>query len=160
MKRPDLATLAGVNTACQRFRLTGQDHLTVRKVYGQDHLRVLRCRTCGEECSERRGTAFCNTPITEERAASVVKHLDEGGGVRATVRLVHIAKDTVVRLLWRAGRHAEQCHDPRGRDVTPRALALDDQGSFVKNSHSVAGGRSALRQERGGIIRRSPLTAS
>jgi hypothetical protein len=72
MKRPNLATLAGVNPACQRFRLTGQDHLTVRKGYGQDHLRLLRCRTCGEECSERRGTALCNITITEERAAFVV----------------------------------------------------------------------------------------
>lgn len=36
MKRPDLATLACVNPECQRFRRTGQDNLTVRKVYGQD----------------------------------------------------------------------------------------------------------------------------
>ena len=49
MKRPDLATLACVNPACQRFRLTGPDNLTVRTVYGQDHIRLLRCRTCGEE---------------------------------------------------------------------------------------------------------------
>ena len=39
MKRPDLATLACVNAACHRFRLTGQDNLGVRKVYGQDHIR-------------------------------------------------------------------------------------------------------------------------
>ena len=58
MKRPDLATLACVNPECQRFRLTGQANLTVRKVYGQDHIRLLRCRTCGEEFSERRGTAL------------------------------------------------------------------------------------------------------
>jgi hypothetical protein len=60
MQRPDLATLACVNPACQWFRLTGQDNLTVRKVYGQDHIRLLRCRTCGEEFSERRGTTLIN----------------------------------------------------------------------------------------------------
>ena len=58
MKRPDLDTLACVNPACQRFRLTGQDNFTVRKTYGQDRIRLLRCRTCGEEFSERRGTAW------------------------------------------------------------------------------------------------------
>ena len=57
MKRPDLDTLACVNPECQRFRLTGQDNLTVRKVYGQDRIRLLRGRTCSEEFPERRGTA-------------------------------------------------------------------------------------------------------
>jgi hypothetical protein len=57
MKRPDLDTLAWVNAACQGFRHAGQAHLTVRKVSGADRLRLLRCRTCGEECPERRGSA-------------------------------------------------------------------------------------------------------
>src|SRR5215471_8646198 len=35
-QRPDLDTLACVNPDCPQFRLTGQNHLTVRKVYGQD----------------------------------------------------------------------------------------------------------------------------
>ena len=140
MKRPDLDTLACVNPECQRFRLTGQDNLTVRKVYGQDRIRLLRCRTCGEEFSERRGTALFNTKIAEERAASVIDHLGEGCGVRATARLVNVAKDTVARLLRMAGRHAERFHDQRVRDVTPRALEFDEQWSFVKKSRSVAGG--------------------
>lgn len=60
MKRPDLDTLACVNPEGQWFLLTGQDNLTMRKVYGQDRLRFLRCRICGEECSARRGiTAGC-----------------------------------------------------------------------------------------------------
>jgi transposase-like protein len=134
MKRPDLATLACVNPACQRFRLPGQANLTVRKVYGQDHIRLLRCRTCGEECSERRGTALFNTKIAEERAASVVDHLGEGCGVRATAPLVHVAKDTVARLLRTAGRHAERFHDGRVRAVPPRAVECDEQWSFVKKS--------------------------
>src|SRR5262249_61243360 len=84
MKRPDLDTLACVNPECQRLRLTGQDHLTVRKVYGHDRMRLLCCRTCGEEFSERRGTALFNTKVAEERATSVINHLGEGCGVRAT----------------------------------------------------------------------------
>src|SRR5919202_849835 len=127
MKRPDLATRACVNPECQRFRRLGEDNLTVRKVYGHDQLRLLRCRTCGEEFSERRGSALFNTKIAEERAASVVDHLGEGCGVRATARLVHVAKDTVARLLRIAGRHAERVHNGRVRDVTPRAVECDEQ---------------------------------
>ena len=54
MQRPDLDTLACVNPACQCFRRPGEGHLTVRKMYGHDRLRLLRCRTCGAACSERR----------------------------------------------------------------------------------------------------------
>lgn len=155
MKRPDLDTLACVNPECQQFRLAGQDNLTVRKVYGQDRIRLLRCRTCGEEFSERRGTALFNTKIAEERAESIINHLDEGCGVRATARLVHVAKDTVARLLRMAGRHAERFHDQRVRDVTPRALEFDEQWSFVKKSRSTVGRMSVRKRVTCGIIRRS-----
>jgi hypothetical protein len=63
--------------------------------------------------------------------------------VRATARLVHVAKDTVARLLRMAGRHAERLHDQRGHDVTPRVLEFDEQWSFVKKSRSAVRWRSA-----------------
>jgi len=140
MQRPDLGTLACVNPECQRVRLTGQDNLTVRKVYGHDRIRLLRCRGCGEEFSERRGTALFNTKLPEEQAASVINHLGEGCGVRATARLVHVAKDTVARLLRMAGRHAERFHDHRVHDLTPKALEFDEQWSFVKKAEALRGG--------------------
>jgi len=160
MKRPDLDTLACVNPECQRFRLTGQDNLTVRKVYGQDCIRLLRCRTCGEEFSERRGTALFNTKITEAHAEDVINHLGEGCAVRATARLVHVSKDTVARLLRMAGRHAERFHDRRVRDVTPRALEFDEQWSFVKKSRSAAKPTRPRWLAICGTIRRSPRIAS
>ena len=134
MQRPGLDTLACVNPECQWFHLKGQDNLIVRKVYGQDHIRFLRCRTCGEEFSERRGTALSNTKVSEEQAVFVIDHVGEGCVVRATARLVHVAKDTVARLLRVAGHHAERVHDQRVHDVTPRALEFDEQWSFVKKS--------------------------
>src|SRR5215470_2298451 len=94
-------------------------NLTVRKVYGQDRIRLLRCRPCGEEFSERRSTALFNTKITEEQAVSVINHLGEGCGTRATARLVRVSQDTVARLLRMAGRHAERFHAQRVHDVTP-----------------------------------------
>jgi hypothetical protein len=58
MERPDLDTLACVNAECQLFRHTGHGNLVVRKTYGRDELRLLRCRRCGEAFFERRGTAL------------------------------------------------------------------------------------------------------
>ena len=138
MERPDLATLACVNAACQQLRQRGQDNLVIRKVYGHDRMRLLRCRACGKEFSERRGTAFFNTKIAEEKAAAVINHLDEGCSVRATARFVQVAKATVTRLLPVTGRHAQRFHEQHVHGLTPRALEFDEQGRFVKKSRSAA----------------------
>ena len=87
MERPDLSTLACINPACQQFRQRGQANLVIRKVYGHDRIRLLRCRSCCEEFSERRGSALCNTKLVEAKAEDVINHLDEGCSVRATARL-------------------------------------------------------------------------
>lgn len=48
MQRPDLATRVPIFWASP----SGQSRL--RKVYGKDRIRLLRCRKCREEFSERR----------------------------------------------------------------------------------------------------------
>jgi hypothetical protein len=74
--------------------------------------------------------------------------------VRATARLVHVAKDTVARLLRMAGCHAERFHNQRVHDVTPRALKFDEPWSFVKKSRSAARWRSTQRPGTCGTIPR------
>ena len=138
MQRPDLATLACVNTECHLFQRAGAGNLVIRKVYGHDRMRLLRCRTCGEEFSERRGTALFNTKLPEATAEDVISHLGEGCSVRATARLVHVAKETVARLLRVAGRHAERFHEQHVHGLTPKALEFDEPWSFVKKSKSGA----------------------
>jgi transposase-like protein len=160
MKRPDLDTLACVNAECQLFRRAGANNLSIRKVYGHDRIRLLRCRTCGEEFSERRGTALFNTKLAEATAEDVISHLGEGCSVRATARLVKVAKETVARLLRVAGRHATRFHDQHVHGLTPRALEFDEQWSFVKKSRSAAAPTTPLRPGICGIIRRSQLIAS
>jgi hypothetical protein len=132
----------------------------VRKVYGPDRIRLLRCRTCGEEFSERRGSALFNTKRAEEKATEVITHLDEGCGVRATARLVKVSKDTVARLLRLAGRHAERFHDRQVRDLPPRAVEFDEQWSFVKKSRSGAKCTRRMRPVTCGTIPQAQPTAS
>jgi hypothetical protein len=72
MKRPDLDPFACVKPACQRFRPPGEGNLVIRNGYGQAHSRLWRCRTCGEEFSERRGPALCHTKMAEATAADVL----------------------------------------------------------------------------------------
>jgi IS1 family transposase/transposase-like protein len=132
MQRPDLTTLVCVNADCQHYGRPGQGNLIVRKVYGQDGVRLLRCRRCHEEFSERRHTALFNTKISEAQAEAIIDHLDEGCGVRATARLTKAAKATVARLLKVSGRHAHRFHDQCVKELRPRAVEFDEQWSFVK----------------------------
>jgi len=138
MNRPDINTLTCVNEECHMFNQSGADNLVIRKVYGHDSIRFLRCRQCGEEFSERRGTALFNTKLAEERAEAVIEHLDEGCSVSGTARLVKVSKDAVSRLLRVAGRHAKKFHDEQVKDLTPQVLEFDEQWSFVKKSRRAA----------------------
>ena len=79
--RPGLATLACGNAACHLLQRTGGGNLAIRKVYGRDRLRLLRCRSCGEKFFAPRGTAWFNTTIAEAKAASIIDHLDVGSGL-------------------------------------------------------------------------------
>lgn len=160
MERPDLTTLACVNPECHRFRQASQGNLVIRKVYGRDRIRLLRCRTCCEEFSERRGSALFNTKLPEATAADVINHLDEGCSVRATARLVQVCKETVARLLRVSGRHAERFHAERVRNLRPLALECDEQWSFVKKSKNTAWIMNSVKPVTCGTIRSWPLTVS
>ena len=159
MQRPALDPLACVHPACHLFRRPGAAHLTVRKVSGHDRLRLLRCRTCGEECSARRSTALCNTKLPEATAADVLHHVGAGCRVRATARLVQGATETVARPVRVAGRHAERCHEQHVHGLTPTALAFAEQWRVVNKSRSAA----TLTRRRGraiwGTTPRWPQTA-
>ena len=132
MQRPDLPTLACVNADCQHYGRPGQGHLAIRKVYGQDGMRLLRGKGCHEECSERRHTALFNTKVSEAKAEAIMDHLDEGCRVRATSRLMKAAKAPMARLLQTSGRHAQRFHNQAVQDWRPRAIQCDEPWSFVK----------------------------
>jgi hypothetical protein len=76
--------------------------------------RVLACRTCQQRFSERKGTPLYRAKLPEEKALSVLQHLQERCGVRQTRRWVGVNKDTVVRWAARAGEHAQELHDELG----------------------------------------------
>ena len=139
---------------------SGQDNLSIRKVYGRDGIRLLRCGSCKDEFSERRGTALFNTKLSEAKAVDVIDHLDEGCSVRSTSRLTKVAKETVARLLKVSGRHAQRFHDQEVCDLTPRVLEFDEQWSFVKKNRKTVPKTNAMEPVTSGITRRWRQTVS
>ena len=110
--RDDRKLFGCQNQACPDYGKRGLDNLRVCFRNGSDkHRRVLACRTCQQRFSERKGTALYRCKLPDDKALSVLPHLQESCGVRQTGRLVGVTKNTVVRLAVVAGEHAQNVHD-------------------------------------------------
>jgi hypothetical protein len=130
--RPDLESLCCVKKECKYFGQRGKGNLRVRKIYGKDQIRYLRCSSCISEFSERKGTALFNSKIEESKAVSIIEHLDSRCGVNATARLVKVAKDTVSRLNYVCGKVFHSLHNLMVKDLHPQALQFDEKWSFTE----------------------------
>lgn len=131
--RPQIQTLACPYYDCSLYAEKGMGNLSVRKVYGKDQIRFLRCSTCSREFSERRNTALFGTKIAEEKAVSVAEHLAEGVSTKGTSRLVGASPEAVRRLRTNLGDHANDLHDEYVRDVEATALQMDERYGYVKS---------------------------
>lgn len=130
--RPLLDSLFCINPDCKLFKQPGANNLKVRKLYGRDRIRYLRCRCCGTEFSERKGTPLFNSKIPETKAESVIDHIDRGCGLLATSQLVGVCKETVSRLIRLCGQASRSIHDSLVCDLTPAALQFDEKWSFTR----------------------------
>ena len=107
----DLERFCCLNPACDRYGQRGAGNIAVRARYGDSQRRLLYCKVCKRRFSERKGTPLFACRLDDERARSVLAHLQEGCGVRPTGRLLGIHRDTVMRLARLAGEHAKAAHD-------------------------------------------------
>jgi transposase-like protein len=128
----DWSAFACPNPRCSAFGQRGQANLRPHGWSSKAHgIRCLRCTVCGKSFSERAGTPFFHSRLSEEKAVQIAQHLTEGNGMRSTSRLCGVTLNTVLRFALRAGRHAEGFHDAFVRHVTVRHVQADEAWSFV-----------------------------
>lgn len=135
--RPPLESLACVNERCEVYGQPGEGNLRVRKVYGHDRIRYLRCGCCGEEFSERKRTALWNTKVTEAKAEAVAEHLAEGCSLNATARLVKVNVSVVQRLKRKTGIQAKAFHDERVHSLEVVALEADERHGYAHDKQQL-----------------------
>jgi IS1 family transposase/transposase-like protein len=123
---------------CELYGQTGQDNLTVRKVYGADRIRYLRCRVCRAEFSERKQTALWNTKVPEAKAVAVSEHLAEGCSLKGTARLVKVDASTVRRLNQRLGEHGQRFHDEQAQALRIEAIEADERHGYASHKRAPA----------------------
>ncbi|MDE0529649.1 MAG: IS1 family transposase [Truepera sp.] len=135
--RPPIASLACVNHECPSYGQAGQGNLKVRKTYGPDRIRYLRCLNCQSEFSERKNTPLWNSKISESKAITVADpanpslQLAEGTSVRGTARLTGITPEAIRRLAVRLGQQAKKFHDQRVQQLASTSLQADERWGFA-----------------------------
>jgi len=108
----DLSRYCCQNKDCPDCGKRGLGNLTVCGRFGKGkRLRLLYCRTCKARFSERKGTPLFQARLSEEKILGLGAHVAEGCGVRKTERLMHVARNTVIRYSRLFGRHARALHD-------------------------------------------------
>jgi transposase-like protein len=139
----DLSDLCCVNSRCPDYGKRGAGNLICRKLVGKERWRFLRCRTCRQEFSARKGTPLVGLKMPTARAMQVWEHVADGCGVRQTSRLTRVSQGAVIRLTRQAGEHARKTHDEMARRLKVREVQLDEKWSFVrKKGGSVRSGQS------------------
>ena len=88
------------NSACADHGKRGHGNVYFRGWSGRDKsIRMVYCRTCKRSYSQRKGTALERSQLPPDKVVSVLDHLREGTGVRAS------------RYLAKAGDQAKKLHD-------------------------------------------------
>src|SRR5210317_431644 len=127
------------NKECKDYGLQNHGNIAIRGKYGKDKTKdLLYCRTCGQRFASTRATAFFGLHLSDEKIEQIIHHAAEGVGVRATARLLGINKDTVNRVILRAGEHCELILSSLLRSLKLKETQLDQLWSFVKKRNVLA----------------------
>ncbi len=127
------------NKDCKDYGLRNHGNITFRGKYGKDKTKdLLYCRTCGKRFASTRATAFFGLHLSDDKIEQIIHHAADGVGVRATARLLNINKDTVNRVILRAGEHCELVLSSLLRSLKLKETQLDELWSFVKKRKLLA----------------------
>jgi hypothetical protein len=121
------------NEQCKDYGLRGHGNIGVRAKYGKDKNReLLYCRTCGKRFAASRASALFGLHLPADTIRQIIHHAAEGVGVRATARLLGMDKDTVNRVILRAGEHCARVLSGLLRSLQLTEAQLDELWTFVK----------------------------
>ena len=127
------------NKQCKEYGLRGQGNIAIRGKYGKDKNRdLLYCRTCGKRFASTRASAMFGLHLPAETIRQIIHHAAEGVGVRATARLLGLDKDTVNRVILRAGEHCARVLSSLLTSLQLDETQLDELWTFVKKRKVLA----------------------
>jgi len=108
----DLNLFRCQNRRCLAYGIQGAGNIHARGWIDKGkHIRLLECLTCHKRFSQRKGTVFYRAHLPAEKVVDILRHVQEGVGMRATGRLLGTKEDTVIRYAKLSGVHAGILHE-------------------------------------------------
>lgn len=127
------------NEQCNDYGLRQKGNIAIRGKYGKDNSRdLLYCKTCGKRFAATQASALFGLHLSDESIRQIIHHAAEGVGVRATARLLDLDKDTVNRVILRAGEHCANVLSELLRSLKLTEAQLDELWTFVKKRKVLA----------------------
>jgi transposase-like protein len=127
------------NEQCKDYGLRRLGNIAVRGKYGKDKNRdLLYCRTCGKRFAATQASALFGLHLPPDTIRQIIHHAAEGVGVRATARLLELDKDTVNRVILRAGEHCANVLSGLLTSLELTEAQLDELWTFVKKRKVLA----------------------
>ena len=127
------------NEQCKDYGQRDQVNISVRGKYGKDKSRtLLYCRTCGKRFAATQASALFGLHLPAETIRQIIHHAAEGVSVRATARLLDLNKDTVNRVILRAGEHCSRVLSNLLTSLELTEAQLDELWTFVKKRKILA----------------------
>lgn len=103
-----------LNEECSCYGKRGNGNLSFRGWSGSGkRIRLIYCKECKKLFSERKGTVLEQSRLNEDKVESIIEHLRNGCGTRATGRLVKVSNGTVSRYIKKSGEVAIKFHDQK-----------------------------------------------
>jgi transposase-like protein len=138
----DLSHQSCPNPNCHDYGIQGSGNITTSTRFGKQNIRLLRCKTCNHRFSERHHTVFSGLRLEEQTITEILLCLAEGVSLRGCARIKGVDKDTVQRILERAGQHCEKVLKELLKDLNLTECQLDELWSFIKKRVFVSAGGS------------------
>ena len=146
------------NEQCKDYGVRNHGNIAVRGKYGKDKSRdLLYCRTCGKRFAASHASALFGLHLPAQTIRQIIHHAAEGVGVRATARLLELDKDTVNRVILRAGEHCAHVLSSLLASLELTEAQLDELWTFVKKRKVLAAPKTS-RASMGGLGSGPPST--
>ena len=127
------------NEQCKEYGLRSHGNISVRGKYGKEKNRtLLYCRTCGKRFAATQASALFGLHLQPEMIRQIIHLAAEGVGVRATARLLELDKDTVNRVILRAGEHCATVLSELLTSLEMTEVQLDELWTFIKKRKILA----------------------
>ena len=127
------------NEQCKSYGLRAQGNLIKAGTYSKQEgtKQMFRCKICGKRFSETHSTIFFNSHYDEKTVCSIICHIAEGSGVRATSRMLNLSKDSVNSVVLKAGQYADEVMSNLLRNLNLTECQMDELWSFINKKNAI-----------------------